>query len=117
MLKRTCNRRSPRNGSTRLPALRAATNATEIIPDFALGRPGNHWSESRLADIVSARFWLAEGAPVADVLTMLEARHRFELSSADCRAYAMEILWTVRELSANDSEPIPYPKESTHAAA
>lgn len=51
----------------------------------------------RLADITSANLWLAEGAPIADVLTMLEARHRFELSAADCRAYAMEILWAAQQ--------------------
>ena len=46
----------------------------------------------RRSDIASAQQWLAEGAPVADVLTMLEVRHRFNLSSADCQVYAVEIL-------------------------
>ena len=41
-------------------------------------------------DIASAKLWLAQGGPIADVLTTLEARHRFEFSSADCRAYATE---------------------------
>ena len=50
----------------------------------------------RLADTVLANVWLAEGAPIADVLTMLETRHRFELSAADCRAYAIEILWAAQ---------------------
>ncbi|MFZ0664101.1 MAG: hypothetical protein WAM66_15540 [Acidobacteriaceae bacterium] len=34
-------------------------------------------------DIASANLWLAQSAPIADVLTMLEVRHRFEFSSAD----------------------------------
>ena len=31
----------------------------------------------RRADTVLANVWLAEGAPIGDVLTMLEFRHRF----------------------------------------
>jgi hypothetical protein len=34
----------------------------------------------RLADTALARFWLVNGFPVADFLTMLEVRRRFELS-------------------------------------
>lgn len=51
----------------------------------------------RLADTVLAKVWLIEGAPIADVLTILETRHRFELSAADCRAYAIEILWAAQQ--------------------
>ena len=54
-------------------------------------------------DMDSARHWLAEGAPISDVLTMLEVRRRFELSSADCRTYAVEILWA-------EQQPIRPPK-------
>jgi hypothetical protein len=117
MTKQIRNRRSSGNGSTRLRALRAAISATEVVPDFAFGHPGNLKSDCSPADIASARLWLAEGAPIADVLTMLESRHRFDLSSADCRAYAIEIVWAVQQLSLNDSEPIPNPKESAHAIA
>ena len=49
-------------------------------------------------DIDSARHWLAEGAPISDVLTMLEIRHRFELSSVDGRAYAIGILRAAQRL-------------------
>lgn len=45
-------------------------------------------------DIQSAQLWLADGAPLGDVLTMLEAKHRFEFSPAECRAYAVQILWS-----------------------
>ncbi len=113
MLKRTRNRRSPGTQSARLDAL----DASGLTLTFTSRRPGTLRSDCRLTDIASARLWLAESAPITDVLTMLEFRHRFELSSADCRAYATEILWTVRQLSLNDSEPISRPKESTHAAA
>jgi hypothetical protein len=68
-------------------------------------------------DIVCARQWLAEGSPIADVLTMVETRRRFDLSSADCRAYAVEILWAAQELLQNDSKRNPNPKESAYAIA
>ncbi len=48
-------------------------------------------------DIASAKLWLAQGTPIADVLIMLEVRHRFELSTADSRAYAIEILWAAQQ--------------------
>jgi hypothetical protein len=33
----------------------------------------------RIEDTVSARLWLADGFPIADVLTLLEFRHRFRI--------------------------------------
>ncbi len=72
----------------------------------------------RRADTVLANVWLAEGAPIADVLTMLEFRHRFELSSAECRAYAFEILWATRQqMEALEDHPKPTPKETKYALA
>ncbi len=69
-------------------------------------------------DIVSAKLWLSQGAPIADVLTMLEVRHRFEFSSADCKAYATEILWAAQQ-QIHPTKPTlkPFRKESCHAAA
>lgn len=72
----------------------------------------------RLADIALANLWLAEGAPIADVLTMLEVRHRFEFSSADCRAYATEILWAAQQqIHTTKPNLKPHRKEPHHAAA
>jgi hypothetical protein len=69
-------------------------------------------------DIASANLWLAQGAPIADVLTMLEARHRFEFSSADCRAYATEILWAAQQqIHTTKPNLKPHRKEPHHAAA
>jgi hypothetical protein len=52
----------------------------------------NRVCNQKRMDIASARQWLAEGTPISDVSTMLEVRHRFDLASADCRTYAVEIL-------------------------
>ena len=72
----------------------------------------------RMIDIASARLWLEEGFPVADVLTMLEVRRRFELCARDGRAYAVEILWAAQdELSTEKCSSIHTQKETHHAIA
>ena len=72
----------------------------------------------RVADILSARQWLAEGAPVADVLTMLEVRRRFEFSPHDCRTYAVEILSAARAEIPNHNQPhAAHRKEPANAVA
>jgi hypothetical protein len=72
----------------------------------------------RVADTLSARQWLAEGAPVADVLTMLEVRRRFEFSPHDCRTYAVEILSAARaEIHIANRTQTVHRKEPVHAVA
>jgi hypothetical protein len=69
-------------------------------------------------DIASARHWLADGFPISDVLTMLEIRYRFDLSSDLCRAYAIEILWAAQgEFRSKNTVPIANQKETRHAVA
>ena len=46
----------------------------------------------RIQDADSARLWIADGIPIADVLTLLEFRHRFEFSPDAARTYAIETL-------------------------
>jgi hypothetical protein len=76
-------------------------------------------SRGRLAaDTASVRHWLAEGVPIADVLTILEVRRRFEFSAHDCRIYAVEILSAVRaELHLPNQPRITHGKESRNAVA
>jgi hypothetical protein len=72
----------------------------------------------RIADTASARLWLAEGAPIADVLTMLEVSRRFELSPHVARAYAFEILSAARaEIDRTNHLQITPRKEQFHAVA
>ena len=72
----------------------------------------------RVADSLSARQWLAEGAPVADILTMLEVRRRFELSPHDCRTYAVEILSSAKAEIHNVNQPqTAHRKEPANAVA
>ncbi len=52
----------------------------------------------RTVDVASARLWLAERIPIADVITMLEVRRRFEFSAAIARARAQEIAATAQRM-------------------
>lgn len=52
----------------------------------------------RTVDIASARLWLLEGVPMADVVTMLQVRRRFEIPSALCSARAWEIGHTAHRM-------------------
>lgn len=54
----------------------------------------------RTVDVASARLWLLEGAPIDDVITMLEIRRRFEITSALCSARAREIAATAQRMIA-----------------
>ena len=78
----------------------------------------NRACNRRRLDIASARQWLVEGAPIADVLTMLQVRHRFELSSADCRTYAVEILRAAQQPTRTPKPTLnSHRKEARHALA
>ena len=80
--------------------------------------PGGAGFARRVVDTASACLWLTEGAPVADVLTMLEVRHCFDLSGADRRAYAVQILWAAQHsVDTRNPHPIPASKETRNAAA
>jgi hypothetical protein len=71
-----------------------------------------------ITDTTSVRHWLAEGVSIADVLTMLEVRRRFEFSPHDCRIYAIEILSAARaEIHLPNQPLIIHRKEPRNAVA
>jgi hypothetical protein len=101
-----------------LAALRAGIDPVKLTREVAFRLSNSPGAARRLVDIASARLRLGEGALLADVQTMLEVRHRFELSSADCRAYAIEILWAAQhEIDPSLDDPNPTPKELEYAVA
>lgn len=101
-----------------LAALRAGVAPGKLARDLASRHSEEPSLTARLLDLASACLWLADGVPVADVLTMLECRHRFELSPTQCRARAVEILWAAQhDIDPLDHHPIPTPKERDYAAA
>jgi hypothetical protein len=102
-------------------ALQAANGTGNLARELASRHSQEHRSAvlpRRLADTASARLWLADGFPIADLLTMLEVRRRFELSPDVARAYAVEILSAARaEIHLANQPVITHRKESLHAAA
>jgi hypothetical protein len=74
--------------------------------------------KQRIDDTTSARLWLREGFPIADVLTMLEVRHRFELSPDSARTHAIEVLLAIEaETRLPIHQPISPRKELRNAVA
>ena len=102
-------------------ALQAANGTGNLARELASRHSQEHRSVvlfRRLADTASARLWLADGFPVADLLTMLEVRRRFELSPYVARAYAIEILSAARaEIHLANQPVIAHQKEIQNAAA
>ena len=63
-------------------------------------KPNPLYYAQRTVDVASARQWLLEGAPIDDVITMLNERRRFELPAALCSARAREIAATAQRMIA-----------------
>jgi hypothetical protein len=59
-------------------------------------KPDPLYYARRTVDVASARLWLAEGVPIADVITMLEFRRRFEIPAVLSSARAREIAATAQ---------------------
>jgi hypothetical protein len=75
-----------------------AGNVTHVLADRRADKPNPIYYAQRTVDMASARLWLLEGAPIDDVITMLEVRRRFELPSALCSARAREIATTAQRM-------------------
>ena len=63
-------------------------------------KPNPLYYAQRTIDVASARQWFLEGAPIDDVITVLEDRRRFELPAALCSARAREIAATAQHMVA-----------------
>ena len=119
MLKTPLKPRIPVGELTRvLAALKAGVAPGKLAREVASRHPENPGRARCLLDLASASLWLEEAVPVADILTMLECRHRVDLSPTQCRAHAVEILWTIQhEIDPLNLSPITTPKEREYAAA
>ena len=106
--------------STRNPGAHGR-HSIRLLRSFAGHKPtlsdSNQESVSRAKDIRIAQEWLSVGAPLADVITVLEVRHRFDFPPARCRAYAIEIASMAQSLPRPKAGRNPHSKESTYAAA
>jgi hypothetical protein len=77
-----------------------AANLTRELADRRSDKGDPLYYAQRTVDVASARFWLADGIPIDDVITMLEVRRRFEIPAAVCSARAREIANTAQRMIA-----------------
>jgi hypothetical protein len=61
-------------------------------------KPNPLYYAQRTVDLASARLWLADRIPISDVITMLEARRRFEIPDPISSARAREIALTAQRM-------------------
>jgi RepB DNA-primase from phage plasmid len=84
-----------------LGELASGTDPVKLTRTLAEGRPDKPnplYYAQRTVDIASARLWLLEGIPFCDVVTMLEARRRFEIPSSLNLARSHEIARTAQRM-------------------
>lgn len=79
---------------------RDAKKLTRELASRRSDKPNPLYYAQRTVDVASARLWLLEGIRIDDVITMLESRRRFEISSALCSARAREIAATAEHMIA-----------------
>jgi hypothetical protein len=75
-----------------------AVKLTRELASRRSDKPNPLYYAQRTVDVASARLWLIEGIRTDDVITMLESRHRFEISAALCSARAREIVVTAQRM-------------------
>jgi hypothetical protein len=111
-------RDEPASVASALPAGIDADNFTHSLAPRHTVDPDPAARARKIADTDSAHHWPAEGVPIADVLTMLEVRRRFESFPHDCRIYAVEILLAVRaENPTTNQRRVTHRKEPENAFA
>jgi hypothetical protein len=73
-----------------------AAKLTHALASRRADKPNPLYYAQRTVDMASARLWLLEGAPIDDVIALLEVRRKFELPTALCSARAREIALTAQ---------------------
>lgn len=77
-----------------------AKKLTRILVEKRADKPNPLYYAQRTIDIASARQWFLIGAPIDDVITMLEDCRRLELPAPLCSARAREIAATAHRMVA-----------------
>jgi RepB DNA-primase from phage plasmid len=75
-----------------------AAKLTQALASRRSDKPNPLYYAQRTMDMASARLWLLQGAPIEDVITMLEVRRNVELPTAICSARAREIAQTAQRM-------------------
>jgi hypothetical protein len=71
---------------------------TRTLADRRSDKPNPVYYAQRTVDVASAWLWLRDGLPIADVVTMLQVRRRFEVPDKLCSARAHEIAFTAERM-------------------
>jgi RepB DNA-primase from phage plasmid len=79
---------------------RDAAKLTKELASRRSDKPNPLYYAQRTVDVASARLWMLEGVPHEDIVTMLESRRRFEISTTLCSARAREITATAARMMA-----------------
>ena len=79
---------------------RDAAKLTRELASRRSDKPNPLYYAQRTVDVASARLWMLEGVPHEDIVTMLECRRRFEISTTLCSARAREITATAARMIA-----------------
>jgi hypothetical protein len=75
-----------------------AAKLTKELASCRSDKPNPLYYAQRTVDVASARLWMLEGVPHEDIVTMLESRRRFEISTTLCSARAREITATAARM-------------------
>lgn len=73
---------------------------TRMLVERRPDKPNPVYYAQRTVDVASAWLWLKDGLPIADVVTMLQVRRRFEVPEKLCSARAHEIAFTAERMIA-----------------
>ena len=73
---------------------------TRTLAERRSDKPNPNYYARRTVDLASAWLWLREGLPIADVVTMLQVRRRFQIPDKLCSARAHEIAFTAERMIA-----------------
>jgi RepB DNA-primase from phage plasmid len=77
-----------------------AKKLTRALAERRVDKPNPLYYAQRTVDVASARQWFLVGAPIDDVITMLQDRRCFELPASLCSARAREIATTAQRMVA-----------------
>ena len=75
-------------------------NLTRTLAERRADKPNPLYYAQRSVDVASAWLWVREGVPIADVVTMLTVRRRFQIPDKLCSARAHEIALTAQRMIA-----------------
>lgn len=73
---------------------------TRMLAEMRPDKSNPVYYAERTVDVASAWLWLKDGLPVADVVTMLQVRRRFQIPDKLCSARAHEIAFSAQRMIA-----------------